>query len=99
MNTVRLPRIVTTCLCALLVPVAFAKKPALELGGVVCETPPPLHCPDANCPGTTTSQTGSAVEAKSGRTFFLDYPCDLNRGEKVTFILILQGPVLNGYGH
>ena len=34
---------------------------------------------------------GPAVEPKSGRTFFLDYPCDLKPGEKVTFILNLHG--------
>ncbi len=99
MNTIRLPRLVTACLCALAAPIAFAKKPAVELGGVVCETPPPLHCPDANCPGATTSQTGSAVEAKSGRKFFLDYPCDLKPGEKVTFILSLHGAGSIGNWH
>jgi hypothetical protein len=31
------------------------------------------------------------VEPKTGRKFFLDYPCDLKRGEKVTFILSLHG--------
>jgi hypothetical protein len=34
---------------------------------------------------------GNAVEPKTGRKFFLDYPCDLKRGEKVTFILSLHG--------
>jgi hypothetical protein len=71
--------------------VAFAKKAPLALGGVACETPPVMHCPDTNCPGNITSQTGAAVEAKTGRNFFLDYPCDLKAGEKVTFILSLHG--------
>jgi hypothetical protein len=31
------------------------------------------------------------VEPKTGRKFFLDYPCDLKRGEKVTFVLSLHG--------
>jgi pimeloyl-ACP methyl ester carboxylesterase len=31
------------------------------------------------------------VEAKTGRNYFLDYPCDLKRGEPVTFILSLHG--------
>ena len=69
----------------------YARKPALELGGVACQTPPPLHCPDANCPGPTVIDQGTAVEPKTGRKFFLDYPCDLKRGEKVTFILSLHG--------
>ena len=31
------------------------------------------------------------MEPKTGRKFFLDFPCDLKRGEKVTFILSLHG--------
>jgi poly(3-hydroxybutyrate) depolymerase len=34
---------------------------------------------------------GSVVEATSGRTYFLDYPCDLKQGEKVTVILDFHG--------
>jgi hypothetical protein len=63
----------------------------LEFGGVTCQTPPPLHCGDANCPGALVIEQGSAVEPKTGRKFFLDYPCDLKPGEKVTFILSLHG--------
>jgi hypothetical protein len=63
----------------------------LELGGVTCQTPPPLHCGDANCPGALVVDQGTAVEPKTGRKFFLDYPCDLKPGEKVTFILSLHG--------
>lgn len=70
----------------------YAKKAApVQLAGVVCENPPPLHCPDANCPGELVINQGNAVEPKTGRKFFLDYPCDLKRGEKVTFILSLHG--------
>ena len=68
----------------------YAKKP-LQLAGVTCETPPPLHCPDANCPGPLVIEQGVAVEPITGRKFFLDYPCNLKRGEKVTFILALHG--------
>src|SRR5271154_33536 len=67
-----------------------AKTP-LQLAGLSCQTPPPLHCPDANCPGPMVTEQGTAVEPKTGRKFFLDYPCDLKRGEKVTFILSLHG--------
>jgi hypothetical protein len=70
----------------------YAKKaPPMELAGVSCEIPPPLHCPDANCLGPMVIEQGTAVEPKTGRKFFLDYPCDLKRGEKVTFILSLHG--------
>ncbi|HWZ30750.1 MAG TPA: alpha/beta hydrolase [Bryobacteraceae bacterium] len=78
---------------------AYANKSPVELGGVACQTPPPMHCPDTNCPGTTTSQTGAAVEPKSGRNFFLDYPCDLKAGEKVTFVLSLHGAGSIGNWH
>lgn len=79
-------------LAAALAPLAvYAKKPPLELAGVSCQTPPPLHCPDANCPGPLVIEQGTALEPKTGRKFFLDYPCDLKRGEKVTFILSLHG--------
>jgi len=31
------------------------------------------------------------VETKTGRNYFLDYPCDLKKGEKVTLVLSLHG--------
>jgi hypothetical protein len=34
---------------------------------------------------------GNAVEPKTGRKFFLDYPCDLKPGEPVVFVLSLHG--------
>lgn len=77
---------------------AYAKKGApLELAGVVCQTPPPSHCPDANCPGPMVVEQGTAVEPKTNRKFFLDYPCDLKKGEKVTFLLSLHG--FGSYGN
>jgi pimeloyl-ACP methyl ester carboxylesterase len=77
--------------------VAYAKKMPMELAGVACQTPPPLHCPDKDCPGPLVIQGGTAKEPKSGREFFLDYPCDLKKGEKVTFILSLHG--FGSYGN
>ena len=46
-------RLVATFVALAMIPAmpAFAKKPALELAGVACDTPPPEHCPEANCPG------------------------------------------------
>jgi hypothetical protein len=63
----------------------------LRLSGTTCETPPVLHCPEANCAGDVVTNGGPALEPNTGRNFFLDYPCDLKRGEKVTFILSLHG--------
>jgi hypothetical protein len=78
---------------------AYAAKAPLELGGVACQTPAPMHCPDANCPADVIAQTGAAVESKTGRNFFLDYPCNLKAGEKVTFILSLHGAGSIGNWH
>ena len=69
----------------------FAAKAPIQLAGVTCQTPPPQHCTEANCPGEMVIDQGNAVEPKTGRKFFLDYPCDLKQGEKVTFILSLHG--------
>jgi hypothetical protein len=63
----------------------------LAIQGAVCSTPPPLHCPDTECSGATIINQGPVVEMKTRRTYFLDYPCDLKRGEPVTFILSLHG--------
>jgi hypothetical protein len=82
------------CLLAIAASVAvipvYAKKP-IQLAGVTCQTPPPLHCPDKDCKGEMVIEQGNAVEPRTGRKFFLDYPCNLKRGEKITFILSLHG--------
>jgi poly(3-hydroxybutyrate) depolymerase len=39
---------------------------------------------------------GNAVDPKTGREFFLDYPCDLKLGEKVNFILNIHGAGSSG---
>jgi hypothetical protein len=62
-----------------------------RLTGAPCDVPPALRCEGANCPGAVITNGGSVVESKTGRTYFLDYPCDLKPNEKVTFILSLHG--------
>lgn len=59
--------------------------------GAACPTPPVLHCPDSECAGTMVINQGPTVEMKTRRPYFLDYPCDLKPGEKVTFIMSLHG--------
>ncbi|HLH00989.1 MAG TPA: alpha/beta hydrolase [Bryobacteraceae bacterium] len=86
-------------LCTFAASLAYAKKEPLELAGVACENPPAMHCPDANCPGDLIAQQGTEVEPKTGRKFFLDYPCDLKPGEKVTFLLSLHGAGSIGNWH
>lgn len=70
---------------------AAAPAAAKDIAGVACESPPPLHCSGADCAGPLILEPGNAVDEKTGRRFFLDYPCDLEPGEKVTFILNIHG--------
>jgi pimeloyl-ACP methyl ester carboxylesterase len=63
-----------------------------EMLGSACEVQPRYACPDAkNCDAVARTFPGAAVEKKSGRKYFLDYPCDYKAGEKVTVILNLHG--------
>ena len=69
---------------------AGAQQP-FQFAGAPCATPPALHCPERDCPTDRVINPGLVVETKTRRTYFLDYPCDLKPGEKVTFILSLHG--------
>jgi pimeloyl-ACP methyl ester carboxylesterase len=71
--------------------VAAAQDKPFAFSGASCTTPPPLHCPDKDCPGDRVINPGPVVEMKTRRTYFLDYPCDLRADEKVTFVLNLHG--------
>ncbi len=59
--------------------------------GATCPTPPVLHCPDNECPGTMVINQGPMVEMQTRRPYFLDYPCELKQGEPVTLIMSLHG--------
>jgi hypothetical protein len=63
----------------------------LVTGRGACATPPPLHCPDTGCSAATVYNPGQVVELKTRRTYFLDYPCDLKKGEDVVLVLNLHG--------
>ena len=63
----------------------------IRIAGAACANPPVLHCPAIECPPAVITNPGSVVEMKTRRTFFLDYPCDLKKGEQVTFVLSLHG--------
>src|SRR5260221_7377382 len=64
---------------------------AFRFAGAPCATPPVLHCPDKDCPSDRVINEGPVVEMRTRRTYFLDYPCDMKPGEKVTFVLALHG--------
>jgi len=70
---------------------ASAQEGPFRFQGAACAAPPYLHCPDRECSGATVVNQGNVVEMKTRRTYFLDYPCDLKKGEKITFILSLHG--------
>src|SRR5215472_13557996 len=75
----------------------LAAQQPLQLAGAPCISPPWLHCPDKDCAPDRVINPGPAVEMKTRRTYFLDYPCDLKPGEKVTLILSLHG--FGSYGN
>ncbi|MGH8186669.1 MAG: hypothetical protein ACREUC_08910, partial [Steroidobacteraceae bacterium] len=54
--------------------VTFAQDKPFQFAGAPCVTPPPLHCPDKDCPGDRVINPGAVVEMKTRRTYFLDYP-------------------------
>lgn len=79
-------------LAGILLPIAsYAAEDYVSIEGAVCSDPPPLHCPDEDCPTDRVINQGLVTEMKTRRTYFLDYPCDLKEGEDVTFILSLHG--------
>src|SRR5262245_33998603 len=78
--------------CIALVGCAASGPPRTEIAGSVCHAQPRYACPDAkNCDATARTFPGGATEPKSGRKYFLDYPCDVKPGEKIAFILNLHG--------
>jgi hypothetical protein len=85
--------------CAVVVagPVTASAK-SRTIGGVACVDPPPVHC-EGSCAPAQLADQGNAVEPKTGRKFFLDYPCDLKDNENVVFILSLHGAGAIGNWH
>jgi len=63
---------------------------AKDVLGVACTSPPPAHCSAEACV-PMLGDLGNAVDPKTGRKFWLDYPCNLKPGDKVVFILNIHG--------
>jgi len=70
---------------------AYADDKPVAIQGAQCASPPVLHCPASQCETALMINQGPVVEMKTRRPYFLDYPCDLKPGEKVTFVLSLHG--------
>ena len=68
----------------------FGVAHAKDVLGVACANPPPAHCNGEACV-PMLNDPGNATDPKTGRKFFLDYPCNLKPGEKVIFILNIHG--------
>lgn len=81
-----------SCLCLALLATGGGASGAADvaLPGAACSVPE-LHCPDQDCPAVLMSHRGNATDLATGRQFYLDYPCGLQAGEEVTFILNLHG--------
>ena len=71
--------------------IAQSQEQFVRFASSTCTGTPYLHCPDSECSSAMVINPGPVVEMKTRRTYFLDYPCDLKKGEKVTFILSLHG--------
>ena len=68
-----------------------AAQEVLQIPGATCVAPPALQCPDSECPSAVVVNPGPVVEMKTRRTYFLEYPCDLKKGEKITLVMSLHG--------
>lgn len=66
--------------CVLAMAAGAAQSQSPVTAGADCTAAPKMLCPDGDC----------ALEG-SGRDFLLDFPCDLQAGEKLAFILLLHG--------
>ena len=82
--------VLVTVGCVLVFAGTAAAQPG-KISGASCSAPPRINCPEANCQVDQVRAEGNAVEPKTGRKFFLDYPCDLKPGEEVVFVLSLHG--------
>lgn len=67
-----------------------AASNTLTFAGAPCAPPPIMRCPEKDCGALVTAE-GPVKDAATGRNYFLDYPCDLKKGEKVTVVLSLHG--------
>ncbi|MAF57625.1 alpha/beta hydrolase [Ponticaulis sp.] len=63
----------------------------LTLSAAACTPPPVDRCVRGEDCGALVIEQGPAVNAETGRNYYLDYSCDLREGEPVTVVLNLHG--------
>jgi hypothetical protein len=83
-----LPRLAALAAVAV---VASCSTEPVRVAAATCEKPPAAMCAESGCTAADFANQGNATEPRTGRKFFLDYPCDLKPGEKVNFILNIHG--------
>jgi pimeloyl-ACP methyl ester carboxylesterase len=81
----------TCALVALLTVGGAAALAAQESEIPVSCSNPELKMHVGEYPSPVVLHPGNAIEPKTGKPFFLDYPCDLVPGEELTFILNIHG--------
>ena len=69
---------------------AASSASAKDYLGVACKSPAPAHCNGEAC-SAVLNDPGTAVDPKTGRKYWLDYPCNLKPGDKVVFVLNIHG--------
>ena len=82
-NLIRL--FVLPCVVVTMMKMAIAQERPFQAPGMTCSDVAYLHCPDRECSSATVVNQGNVVEMKTRRTYFLDFPCDLKKGEKVIY--------------
>lgn len=63
----------------------------LELSAAPCTPPPVDRCVRGEACGALVTAQGPAVNPVTDRNYYLDYSCDLKKGQKVNLVLNLHG--------
>merc|ERR1711969_168368 len=63
----------------------------LALSAAPCTPPPVDECVRGEACGALVTEQGPAVNAVTGRNYYLDYSCGLTEGEPVNLVLNLHG--------
>lgn len=71
--------------------ITYAVAEPVRFAGAECVRPPVQHCPDKDCSSDMVTNQGPVVEPETERTYFLEYPCDMQKGDKANVILSLHG--------